>query len=74
MNKMNLIYIFLTFADLIFLELCIYGYLYRVFKKEGGKVKGYYTAKKCILGVHSDHKNGTFGYLHQFLIFFYIKT
>jgi len=24
--------------------------LYRVFKKEGGKVEGYYTAKKCILG------------------------
>ena len=23
---------------------------YRVFKKEGGKVKGYYTAKKLILG------------------------
>ena len=23
---------------------------YRVFKKEGGKVEGYYTAKKCIIG------------------------
>ena len=25
-------------------------YIYRVFKKEGGKVKGYYTTKKLILG------------------------
>ena len=24
--------------------------MYRVFKKEGGKVEGHYTAKKCIQG------------------------
>ena len=28
----------------------LYLYLYSVFKKEGGKVKGYYTIKKLILG------------------------
>ena len=26
------------------------------------------------LGVHRDHKNGTFDYLHQCLFFFYIET
>ena len=43
--------------------------LYRVFKKEGEKVKGYYTTKKIdsrgCLGVHCDCNYGTFDKLHQ---------
>ena len=41
---------------------------YSVFKKEGVKVEGYYTAKKDSwgwLGVLWDHKNGTFNKLYR---------
>ena len=52
--------------------------IYSVFKKEGVKVEGYYTAKKMdsrsCLGVLWDHKYGTFDKLYHTSQKFHFKS
>ena len=55
-NQVN-IYTFPDFPDynkvdftILFIKKIVLDLIYSVFKKEGGKVKGYYTTKKLILG------------------------